>query len=154
MLHETTAPTSIHPRATARHRFLRLAGLFPSRFLTRRLSLPSRCSHKTRFHLSSNQPFTLQHWLATPLIPPQHHSNPIARGFLQVAVSKAPTHSNVIHASSQGRFRYSPRTYGYQSACAKLDYFRVADNTSTIVTSAACLAAWAIIARKQNDRSV
>src|ERR1019366_6127796 len=31
-------------------------GLFPSRFLTRRLSLPSRCSHKTRFHLPSNQP--------------------------------------------------------------------------------------------------
>src|ERR1017187_7863951 len=108
MLHETTAPTSIHPRATARHRFLRLAGLFPSRFLTRRLSLPSRCSHKTRFHLSSNQPFTLQHWLATPLIPPQHHSNPIARGFLQVAVSKAPPHTQTIQGQLQSAFSSQP----------------------------------------------
>src|SRR5271166_1086088 len=137
MLHETTAPTSIHPRATARHRFLRLAGLFPSRFLTRRLLLPSSCSHNTRFHLSSNQPFTLQHWLATPLIPPQHHSNPIASSFLQVAVSKAPTHSHVIHDSSQGRFRYSPRTSGpRRRESVHAHIFRVARDSRIILWKA------------------
>ena len=34
----------------------------------------------------------------------------MASSFLQVAVSKAPAHCNVIHDSSQGRFRYCPKT--------------------------------------------
>src|SRR5271157_4435034 len=111
MLHETTAPTSIHPRATTRHRFVRLAGVFPSCFLDRPVSLPSRCSHKTRSHLYSNHSFVPRHWLATLLISPQHHSNPIGSGFLQVAVSKAPAHPDESHDCSQGRFRYSPKTF-------------------------------------------
>jgi hypothetical protein len=111
MLHETKAPTAIHPRASTRHRFLRLAGIFPGCFLARRVSLPSRCPNTARSHLYSNQSFALRHWLAAPLISTQHHSNPIASGFLQVAVSKAPAHSHVIHDSSQARFRYSPKTF-------------------------------------------
>src|ERR1039458_7849522 len=42
------------------------------------------------------------------LISTQRQSNPIASSFLQVAVSKAPTHSNVIHDSSQGALPIQP----------------------------------------------
>src|ERR1039457_6114696 len=49
-----------------------------------------------------NHSLALQHLLAILLISTRRQSNPIASSFLQVAVSKAPTHSNVIHDSSQG----------------------------------------------------
>ena len=112
MQHETRSPTSIYPRASTRTPLLRRASLFSSLFSHRESRSPL-APHTTTDAIS--YPTTASCYdTGSPHLSsqPQRLSNPIARGFLQVAVSKAPAHTNVIHASSQGRFRYSPRTSG------------------------------------------
>src|ERR1035437_4778290 len=84
--------------------------LFPYTTLFRSELFPARSSHK------NPMPSLIQTLLrtTTPTCHPPHlNPAPIkshSRGFLQVAVSKAPAHSNEIHDSPQGSFRYSPKT--------------------------------------------
>ena len=92
-------PRSIHVLRHAHH-ILRRAGLFPSLF-----SHGESCSQgaphtTTRRHLQHNRSFAPRHRLAIPLVSTQRQSNPIGRGFLQVAVSKAPARSDEIQDSS------------------------------------------------------
>ena len=92
-------PRSIH---VLRHAppLLRRAGLFPSLFSHGESRSHGAPHTTTRRHLQHNRSFALRHRLATPLVSTRRQSNPIARGFLQVAVSKAPAHSNEIQDSS------------------------------------------------------
>jgi hypothetical protein len=51
MLHETTAPTAIHPRASTRTRLLRLASIFASLFARGESRSQATALTTTRCHL-------------------------------------------------------------------------------------------------------
>ena len=110
--HDSTSPASNLIRVPARTLVLRLALLqtrTPSSVQALRCTSPWRLPLRESSKTAAQPP---QGQSRGSFEPAQPHSNPIARRFLQVAVSKAPAHRNVIHDSSQGRFRYSPRTSG------------------------------------------
>src|SRR6266849_4507708 len=76
--HETTTPSSTHPRVSTRTSLVRLLSLLPSYFHSRHEPSHACSTHKTRPDLQPMPSCTLRHMLLQPRVPPQHHSSPIA----------------------------------------------------------------------------
>src|ERR1039458_9628235 len=116
--HETTTPSSTHPRVSTRTSCLCLRGLLRSYLYSLHESSQTRSTHKTRPDLQLTPCCTLRHPVALPRVsfPAAFNSHSVRRtsDFLQVAVLKAPPTSTPINPRGfpWGRFQYSPRTSG------------------------------------------
>jgi hypothetical protein len=136
--HETTTPSSPHPRVSTRTTFVRLLDLLPSYSHSRQEPSPACSTDKNPTQPSAH----------ARLHPPAHrcaascltsttfksHSLRRTSGFLQVAVLKAPPHPlRSSRGFPWGRFQYSPKTYGPRRRESVLAHnFRVARDPGTI----------------------